>query len=221
MKIIGHRGARGLAPENTLPSFQQALTHNVDQLEFDLRVTKDGVVVLNHDRYITGVTGKRFNLSDCSFDELRTYAPNLLRFEDFLAAMDFTVHLLIEIKPREPTEQIIATIKAQLEAGRPVTNLSIGSFDQSILRTMHAAFPEIEMVVIERWSGVRAGFRARQVHTKRLNMRSWWLWKGFLHSMQRSGYQIAPYTMNDPAKAQRWERYIYGVITDFPDRFEK
>lgn len=47
--IQGHRGARGLAPENTLPAFARALAIGVTTLELDCAVTKDGVVVVSHD----------------------------------------------------------------------------------------------------------------------------------------------------------------------------
>jgi glycerophosphoryl diester phosphodiesterase len=48
--VQGHRGARGYAPENTLPGFQRALAIGVDTLELDVGVTRDGVVVIHHDR---------------------------------------------------------------------------------------------------------------------------------------------------------------------------
>ena len=47
--VQGHRGARGLAPENTLPAFERALALGVDTLELDVGVTRDGVVVVGHD----------------------------------------------------------------------------------------------------------------------------------------------------------------------------
>ena len=50
LDVQGHRGTRGLAPENTLPAFATALTLGVTTLEFDTAVTKDGVVVIAHDR---------------------------------------------------------------------------------------------------------------------------------------------------------------------------
>ena len=49
LDLQGHRGARGLAPENTLPSFAQAIKHGVTTLELDVAVTRDGVVVVHHD----------------------------------------------------------------------------------------------------------------------------------------------------------------------------
>ena len=45
----GHRGARGLMPENTLPAFARALEIGVTTLELDCGITKDGVVVVSHD----------------------------------------------------------------------------------------------------------------------------------------------------------------------------
>lgn len=48
--LQGHRGARGYAPENTLPGFERALELGVDTLELDVGVTRDGVVVIHHDR---------------------------------------------------------------------------------------------------------------------------------------------------------------------------
>lgn len=50
--LQGHRGARGLAPENTLPAFERALDIGVTTLELDVGVTADGVVVISHDPYL-------------------------------------------------------------------------------------------------------------------------------------------------------------------------
>ncbi len=50
--LEGHRGTRGLAPENTLAAFQRALAIGVTTLETDMGVTKDGVLVISHDRYL-------------------------------------------------------------------------------------------------------------------------------------------------------------------------
>jgi glycerophosphoryl diester phosphodiesterase len=49
LDLQGHRGARGLAPENSLASFERALKHGVTTLELDVAVTRDGVVVIHHD----------------------------------------------------------------------------------------------------------------------------------------------------------------------------
>lgn len=48
LTVYGHRGARGLAPENTLPAFHEALKHRVDAIDLDIVMTKDGVLVVHH-----------------------------------------------------------------------------------------------------------------------------------------------------------------------------
>src|SRR6476661_9465447 len=52
LDLQGHRGARGLAPENTLPAFERALAVGVDTLELDIGVTADGIVVISHDPFL-------------------------------------------------------------------------------------------------------------------------------------------------------------------------
>ncbi|MDB5856687.1 MAG: glycerophosphoryl diester phosphodiesterase [Ramlibacter sp.] len=50
--LQGHRGSRGLAPENTLPAFERALALGVNTLELDVALTADGVLVVSHDPYL-------------------------------------------------------------------------------------------------------------------------------------------------------------------------
>ncbi|MEP2436705.1 MAG: glycerophosphodiester phosphodiesterase family protein, partial [Roseibium sp.] len=53
VEVQGHRGARGLLPENTLPAFEKALDLGVDVLELDTVVTADGIAVIHHDRALS------------------------------------------------------------------------------------------------------------------------------------------------------------------------
>jgi glycerophosphoryl diester phosphodiesterase len=81
--LQGHRGARGLAPENTLPAFQRALEIGVDTLECDMAITKDGVVVVHHDLWLNpdttrGPDGKWLEqrgpaIRELTFDALQQY----------------------------------------------------------------------------------------------------------------------------------------------------
>src|ERR1041384_5607684 len=52
--VHGHRGARAMRPENTLPAFQYAIEQGVDALEMDMAVTKDNVIVISHDPVLHG-----------------------------------------------------------------------------------------------------------------------------------------------------------------------
>ncbi len=87
--LQGHRGARGLAPENTLPGFQRALDLGVDTLECDMAITKDGVVVIHHDLWLNpdttrGPDGKWLDargpaIHDMTFRELQQYDVGRLK----------------------------------------------------------------------------------------------------------------------------------------------
>ena len=81
--LQGHRGARGLAPENTPPAWQVALDLGVDTIECDMAVTKDGVVVVHHDLRLNpdttrGLDGKWLDkpgpaIHDLTYEELQRY----------------------------------------------------------------------------------------------------------------------------------------------------
>lgn len=221
MKIIGHRGAKGLAPENTLASFEKALEHGVDEIELDVRVSRDGIAIIQHDPSLHDPAGNHLEVAKTTYQELLAHKPTLLTFEGAIRAIDRRVPVLVEVKPAVRTAPVIAVIKQLQKDGWQNQDFLLGSFSFPILKELHLALPAITKVVIERWSGVRASYRARRLGTKRLNMQQRWLWSGFIASMTRAGYELAPYTLNDSAKAKRWARYgLSAVITDFPDRYQ-
>ncbi len=77
--VQGHRGCRGLMPENTIAAFTHALKLGVDTIELDTLITSDGVVVINHEPYLnpqrTRKDGEfikdRLLIKDLTFEELR------------------------------------------------------------------------------------------------------------------------------------------------------
>lgn len=222
MKIIGHRGARGLAPENTIAGLKKGLEHNVDGLEFDLRVTKDGVVILHHNRHLVDPNGKKHLIANCSYEELRAHKPDLATFEEVLLKIGHPVILYIEVKRKERIAPIIKILKKHLTSSWIPSYFLLGSKSQKTLLELHAALPNIEKVVIEPWSGVRAHRRASQIGAKKIAMNQLWLWRGFIRGFKNSDKQLYAYPMNNPAKARRWAQWgLAGVITDYPDRFEK
>jgi glycerophosphoryl diester phosphodiesterase len=89
MDLQGHRGARGHLPENSLPAFEWALGRGVDTLELDCGITKDGVVVVHHDRRLNpdlarGPDGRWVDapgptIRSLTFDELQRYDVGRIR----------------------------------------------------------------------------------------------------------------------------------------------
>ncbi|GAC1498496.1 MAG: glycerophosphodiester phosphodiesterase family protein [Candidatus Saccharimonadales bacterium] len=222
MKIIGHRGARGLAPENTIRSLNKAIEYKVFAVEFDLRVTKDDVVILHHDHALKTASGDSLSIAKNSFDDLLLHKNDLARFDQVINKINFETKLMIEVKKNIPVTKIVNIIENAISAGRPKDSLFIGSKSQKILLQIYKLLPDISLVVIEPWSGVRATYRARQINTKIIAMNKLWLWRGFIKGMSKRGWQLWTYTLNNPTKANRWVVYgLDGVITDYPDLFYK
>lgn len=221
MIIVGHRGARGLAPENTLASINAALAHHVDEIEFDIRVTKDGVPMLYHDNTLHDEHGGGL-INQQTFQQIQAKFPTATTLDATIAHVNRRVPLLIEIKPGEPTAPVITLINAYLSKGWQSSDFFFVSFSFDILKAMHAAIPDITCIINEGWSSVRAVRRMKHLSSNRLSMNQLWLWSGFISAMHRRGYQLGTYTLNDTRKAARWQRAnLYAVITDYPDRFEK
>lgn len=222
MKIIGHRGARGLAPENTIASFKKAIEHGVDGIEFDLHVTKDGIVIVHHDAELTDPNGDRHVIADCTYAELMPHKADMPTFEEVLETIGHQVILYVEVKPGVPTAPIVKIIKAYLAKGWKPEYFRILSFSQPILSELQRELPDISKIVSEKWSGVRATRKARQVGTKHILMNQKWLWWGFISMVSRGGWKLGTYTLDDPIKAKRWASYgLRVVFTDFPDRFRR
>lgn len=219
MKIVGHRGAGGLAPENTITSLKKALLHKVDEIECDVRVTQDNVVVLHHDKYITY---KKFRIKKHTYSELKAHVHELATLAEAFEAVPESTPLQIEIKAGASLHPIVKAIRAELKNGRKPSSLLIGSKSQKILREMHRTFPEITKVVIEPWSGVRAAYRAKRVGTKRISMNQRWLWSGFIQSMTKRGWLLYAYTVNDTKRTKQLAQAgLVGIFTDYPDLFKK
>ena len=99
--IIGHRGAPVVALENTLPAFEAAIAAGADGIEFDVRLSRDGVPVIIHDDTLTRTHGVRRRVAELTGDELRSFGVPSLR-ELFELMSGNSLLLCLEIKSREP-----------------------------------------------------------------------------------------------------------------------
>lgn len=216
MIIVGHRGARGLAPENTYASFAKAVEHHADMLECDLRITHDDKVVLHHDPQLITPGGEKFAINEYTLAELQKLKPDLLSLEEFLSGYgDFSLYL--EIKPGVAIEPIVKVLKKL----RPAQYM-IGSKSQKTLRQVRRSMPEADLIVIQPWSGVIATYRAHQIGSRHLAFNQRWLWSGFIKALSKRSYKVYAYTLNDPVKAKKWQQAgLYAVVTDYPDLFER
>lgn len=112
--VAAHRGWKSKYPENTLEAFRAALTLDVDQLETDVRITKDGELVLIHDSTVDRTTNGSGNVYDFTLSELKALdagngakIPTLIEFMELVKDHP-TITLDIELKeyPTEGKEEL-------------------------------------------------------------------------------------------------------------------
>ena len=115
--VIGHRGNRAHAPENTLESLQEAVALGVDAVEFDVQVSSDGVLLLMHDVTIDRTTSGAGAVATQTFDALRRHDAGarfttdggrtfpwrdrrvvIPRFDDVVDALPRTLPMIVELK---------------------------------------------------------------------------------------------------------------------------
>lgn len=194
MIIVGHRGARGLAPENTVKAIRAGLLAGADMLEVDLRV-KGGEIVLSHD------------------DTVRTESYEKLA--DALKVLNGKVPIILEIKESE----VVPLLPAALEDYRG--DFIFSSKRYNILDEVRRTMPNSKVAVTEPWSGVRAITEASLLSTDELHINHNWLWSGFVRSMKHKGYKLYAYTVNTVERAEELESWgIDGIITDYPNLFK-
>src|SRR5579864_7579492 len=71
--IIGHRGAMGYAPENTLASFEEAIRRGADLIELDVQLSSDGEVVVMHDTSVDRTTDGEGLIRDLPWKKIKTF----------------------------------------------------------------------------------------------------------------------------------------------------
>ncbi len=153
--VQAHRGGAGLAPENTLAAFGNALTVGVTTLECDVHITADGIPVISHERTYCGQV-----VPLLTYAELATLHPAGLEpiptLSDLLGLVAQReadeVGLNIETKfdvvhPDEnaPRERFVESVLRVLEGQAALARSSIQSFDWAVLRLVHAAEPRLAL----------------------------------------------------------------------------
>lgn len=239
MKIIGHAGAKGLAPANSLASLAKAIEYKVDVVEFDVRVTKDQKAILVHDPTIKDAAGNTLRVRDYTFKELHEHLPILITLQEALDFIDRRLPVRIDVKNNESTAPVIKIIHNYIQTGWTPNMIELTTRQWALMQQLHKAFPEHRLYVIDYWSGMRAVHRARKLNTRYISMLDYWLWPGFIRTMKRSGYELNSFpafhqrssakwwtfghagTTNMPNKMKKWRRAgLAGAITDSPDRFK-
>ena len=238
--VIGHRGNRAHGPENTLASFQQAVALGVDALEFDLRVSRDGVLMVFHDATLERTTDAAGPLADRTAAELgrvdagANFTPDggltfpwrgrgvtVSTFSAIVESLPRALPFIIELKTPAATELVRAAIALHGIAGRVI----VAGFDPATTRPLRgarfalgASTPDVARLVLPALLRRRLGappFQALCIPPR---------WNGIpvpiaalARALRGSGTVIHVWTINDPADAiGLWNIGVQGIVSDDP-----
>jgi glycerophosphoryl diester phosphodiesterase len=155
--VQGHRGARGLMPENTIPAFARALELGVSTLELDVGITHDGVVVVHHDIHLNPdiarnaagewLANRPSSISSLSYAQLQTYdvgrlklgTPYQKRYPEQQALDDIKIPRLVdvlELVKKSGNNTITISIETKISPLTPEATLPPEVFVDAVLKVL-------------------------------------------------------------------------------------
>lgn len=227
-RLIGHRGAKALAPENTLGSIRAAKQAGVGWVEIDAKLAGDGVPVLIHDATLdrtTDRTGPVVALTSTELAEIDAGGgegvPTLAQCLDL--CRDLGLGLDLEIKPDPGTGSKTArAVLAVLEAENwgPADPILITSFSRNALRTVRDRAPAFRrgLLLTGRPADWRAAAAELEVDAVIPGTKDV-LGPEDVTAIRDGGWTALVYTVNDPARAAELFAWgVAGIVTDDPPK---
>src|SRR3989338_3452564 len=144
MEITGHRGARGLERENTISSFKKAQELGVDEIEMDLRATKDKYIVVHHDEDLLRTHHDPRKISEIIWEELQILSQKVNYPTPLLKEVLDKIHMPLNLEVKETgfEQRLLEEIK-----GFP-SKVLISSFKLGVLRKIRALDRNIKIALI-------------------------------------------------------------------------
>jgi glycerophosphoryl diester phosphodiesterase len=220
--VHGHRGARAIYPESTLPGFVYAIEVGADALELDVAVTKDNIVVVSHDPHInpSGAAIRELTLA-----ELRHYDRAIPTLDQVLGlAPGGAVQFDIEIKcfPDSPVlapepDAFAQLVLSEIRHHRLEPRVAVLSFDFRTLQAMHRLAPEIRLAAL--WEGEPRPFvsMAQAAQASIVSPHFSLVTLEQVQAAHQANLAVVPWTANTPAEWQPLiDAGVDGIITDDP-----
>jgi glycerophosphoryl diester phosphodiesterase len=224
MLKIGHRGAKGYEPENTLVSFQKALGMQVDGIELDVHLSADGELIVIHDETIDRTTNGKGFVNALSLRELNAFRINGTHEIPTLAAVFDLVNqdcfINIELKSYDAADKVVSLIEKYVaKKGWKYDRFLVSSFDWNALQQVAFLNDKIQIGVLTETDLDLALAFAKFIQAKSIHPHFHLLTKDNTAQMQEKGLQVFPWTINELEDIQKIKTFnVNGIITDFPNR---
>jgi len=221
---IGHRGACGHGPENTLTSMKKALTLGVHGFEFDIQMSKDGEPVVIHDETVDRTTNGSGLVSGYTFRELQLLNvkgnERIPTLRNVLDLVDKRCRLFIELKAENATKPVADILRHYVSHfGWSYEQLFVVSFDHLQLADIHNLNPELHTGANIEGIPVSLAAIAEEAGAWSINPYIGCINQKLVDDAHRRKLKVITWTANEPlhiAKAKSLG--VDGIISDYPDR---
>ncbi|HEY9461283.1 MAG TPA: glycerophosphodiester phosphodiesterase [Paralcaligenes sp.] len=233
-KLIAHRGAGRFAPENTLASMRLGAKHGFTMVEYDVKLTLDGVAVLLHDDLVNRTSNGTGNAAELSFGELAKLDFGAWHSNEFAGEPIPTLYAIaaftqangilsnIEIKPHTGADVVTGTEVARLARqlwAHAETPPLLSSFSEQALYAAFQHAPELpRALLIERELPDDLESRLTRLGCTGLNINTKFASRQTIEWAHKSGYKIGIWTVNDPRRAR--ELLDWGGDSIFTDEIK-
>lgn len=220
---IGHRGAMGHETENTIASVKKALALNVDMIEIDVFLIKSGELVVFHDGILDSLTNTSGRIEDFTFEELQKVIVKgnhqIPALHEIIETINRKVPLNIELKGKNTAEPTFELLKIFYKNGWKKNDFVISSFLWNELETYRKLDPEIPIAILTEENPLDAISIGKKLNVVAIN--PWWetLTKENVEQIQKEGFKIYTYTVNEPKDIKFvTELGVDGIFCNFPER---
>ena len=246
IQVHGHRGARAMRPENTLPAFEYAIAQGVDALELDMAVTKDNVIVVSHDPVLEApvCTGPREKavIHELTLAEVREWDcgakqnPSFPKQQAVPGTKMPTLEEVFALAPKgkflfnietksfvdkpeltPPPEEFARMVLAAIRKHRLEARVVLQSFDFRTLIAMKKLAPQIKLSAL--YEGPAKDFVAigKEAGAGIVSPAAKLVTAEQVKAAHAAGLEVLPWTVNTP---EEWERLVNagvdGIISDDP-----
>lgn len=228
---IGHRGAAGTAPENTLASVRRALEIGVDAVEFDVHRTRDGELVVIHDPTLDRTTTGTGWVRDHTAAAIRQLDAGAWKgaahagervptLAEWVAAVPAPMPLFLELKIGSfMYPGIEADLSRFIRAHGLAGRIQISSFDHEALGRLRELLPEVPTGILYDARPLDAIGLARDCGATALHPMWLYVTPADVAAAHAAGLQVNVWTPNNPhALAYCQGLGVDGIITDYPER---
>ena len=214
MLKIGHRGAKGHLPENTLASFEKAIALGVDMIELDVWLSFDKVPMVIHDETVDRTTSKTGLVTDYNAKELQQLGIPTLR--DVFELVYNRCEINVEIKTILATQAVLDLIaKSNFDQSK----ILISSFDWNALQEVRFHDEDIRIGVLTETDLDLAMAFAKFIKAEAIHPYYHLLTAENVEKIKVKGFKVFPWTINEPEDITFVKSLeVDGMITDFPER---